>query len=61
MRHYDRGDHHVLSQIRLRKGFPFPVEMPNHTTRSTFEATDRGDELHAYNNVDEMFKALDKC
>ncbi|NLF85872.1 MAG: type II toxin-antitoxin system RelB/DinJ family antitoxin [Lentisphaerae bacterium] len=50
-----------FSQIRLRKGFPFPVEMPNDTTRRTFEATDSGNELHAYSNVDEMFKALDKC
>ena len=50
-----------FSQIRLRKGFPFPVEIPNDTTRRTFDATDSGSELHAYENVDEMFKALDKC
>ena len=50
-----------FSQIRLRKGFPFPVEIPNDITRRTLEATDRGSELHAYDNVDEMFKALDKC
>ena len=50
-----------FSQIRLRKGFPFPLEMPNDTTRRTFDATDSGSELHAYDNVDEMFEALDKC
>ncbi|MDD3544978.1 MAG: type II toxin-antitoxin system RelB/DinJ family antitoxin [Kiritimatiellae bacterium] len=50
-----------FSQIRLRKGFPFPVEMPNDITRRTFEATDSGDELHEYSSLDEMFKALDKC
>lgn len=50
-----------FSQIRLRKGLPFPVEMPNDITRRTFEATDSGNELHAYSNVDEMFEALDKC
>ena len=50
-----------FSQIRLRKGFPFPVEMPNDTTRRTFDATDSGCELHAYENLDEMFKALDRC
>ena len=50
-----------FSQIRLRKGFPFPVEIPNETTRRTFDRTDSGRELHAYENVDEMFKALDKC
>lgn len=50
-----------FSQIRLRKGLPFPVEVPNEITRRTFEATDSGKELHAYENLDELFKALDKC
>ena len=49
-----------FSQIRLRKGLPFSVEVPNKITRRTFEATDRGDELHTYTNLDEMFEALDK-
>lgn len=49
-----------FSQIRLRKGIPFPIEMPNKITRKTFEATDRGEDLRAYKNLDEMFKALDK-
>ena len=48
-------------QIRLRHGLPFPVEVPNETTRRTFEATDRGEDLHAYGALDEMFEALDKC
>jgi DNA-damage-inducible protein J len=30
------------SQVRLRKGLPFPVEIPNAVTRQTFEKTDRG-------------------
>jgi DNA-damage-inducible protein J len=50
-----------FSQIRLRKGLPFPVELPNATTRKTFEATDRGEGLNAYDNIDKMFAALDKC
>jgi DNA-damage-inducible protein J len=49
-----------FSQIRLRKGIPFSIDMPNTITRRTFENTDRGEELHAYKNLDEMFKALDK-
>lgn len=48
-------------QIRLRHGLPFPVEVPNETTRRTFEATDRGEDLHAYGTLDGMFEALDKC
>ena len=49
------------NQIRLRQGVPFPVEVPNASTRKTFEATDRGEELHSYKSVDEMFEALDRC
>ena len=49
------------NQIRLRQGIPFPVSVPNASTRKTFEATDRGEELHSYNSIDEMFEALDKC
>jgi len=49
------------AQIRLRRGLPFSIEVPNETTRRTFEATDRGEDLHAYDSLDEMFEALDKC
>ena len=50
-----------FSQIRMRKGLPFSVEVPSESTRQTFEATDRGAELHSYGSLDDMFKALDKC
>jgi DNA-damage-inducible protein J len=50
-----------FSQIRLRKGLPFPVEVPNEITQRTFESTDRDEGLHAYESLDKMFKALDKC
>lgn len=49
------------SQIRLRRGLPFPVEVPSRETRRTFEATDRGEGLHTHGSVDAMFKALGKC
>jgi DNA-damage-inducible protein J len=49
------------SQIRLRQGLPFPVEIPNAATRKTFEATDRGEGLNTYDSIDKMFAALDKC
>lgn len=49
------------SQIRLRRGLPFPVEIPNETTLKTFKATDKGDEVNSYDNIDEMFETLDKC
>ena len=50
-----------FSQIRLRNGLPFSVDIPNEITRETFEATDRDEELHTHENIDEMFKALDRC
>lgn len=50
-----------FSQIRLRQGLPFLVEVPNDVTRRTFDATDRGKELHVHENLDELFKTLDKC
>lgn len=49
------------AQIRLRKGLPFPVEIPNETTRKTFEATEQGENLNSYDNLDQMFETLDKC
>lgn len=49
------------SQVRLRRGLPFPVEVPNETTRRTFESTDRGEDLRTYESLDAMFEALDRC
>ena len=49
------------SQIRLHRGLPFPVEIPNGATLNTFIATDKGEDLNSYDNIDEMFVALDKC
>ena len=53
--------HLFYEQVWLRQGLPFAVEVPNATTRMTFEATDRGEELHDYESLDAMFEALDKC
>ncbi len=46
-----------FNQIRLRNGLPFPVEIPNETTLKTFRTTDKGEDLNAYDNLDEMFEA----
>lgn len=50
-----------FSQVRLRKGLPFPVEIPNDATTNTFKKTDRGEDITTYDSVDELFEALDKC
>ena len=48
-------------QVELRQGLPFELRIPNETTRKTFEATDRGEELNSYDSLDEMFESLDRC
>ncbi|MDD5434687.1 MAG: type II toxin-antitoxin system RelB/DinJ family antitoxin [Nitrospira sp.] len=47
-----------LTQIRLHKGLPFKVEIPNKTTRETFKKTDEGKELVKCDNAEDMFKKL---
>lgn len=47
-----------LSQIRLHKGLPFEVKIPNKTTLETFRKTDEGKELVKCKDADDMFKKL---
>ena len=47
-----------LSQIRLHKGLPFEVKIPNKTTRKTLRKTDEGKELVKCKDADDMFKKL---
>jgi len=49
------------NQIRLRQGLPFAVEIPNETTRKTFESTDQGKDLNSYDNLEQLFESLDQC
>ena len=45
-------------QVELRRGLPFPVEIPNEETVRTFKATDRGEGLNPARDADDMFKRL---
>lgn len=47
-----------LNQVRLRKGLPFNVRIPNKITLKTFKKTDKGRELIACKDADDMFKKL---
>ena len=47
------------TQVGLHEGLPFPVTIPNATTRRTFEESDRGEDIKTFRNIDEMFKDLD--
>jgi len=47
------------TQVGLRKGLPFPVEIPNAVTRKTFEKTDRGEDIKEFAGIEEMFEDLE--
>lgn len=47
-------------QIKLRKGIPFDVVVPNKTTRRTLERSRAGKDLLRFDSADEMFKHLKK-
>lgn len=46
-----------LEQVCLNGGIPFPIEIPNETTRKAIdEAVGNSDELPAFSSVDELRK-----
>ncbi len=47
-----------LSQIRLHKGLPFEIKIPNKTTLETFRKTDEGKELVKCKDAEDTFKKL---
>lgn len=46
------------NQIRLKKGIPFDIKIPNTTTIKTFKDTDSGKNLVESDDVDDMFDKL---
>ncbi len=47
-----------LHQIKLRKGIPFDIKIPNKTTLKTFKETDNGKNLIRCEDAEDMFKKL---
>ncbi len=47
-----------LNQVKLHKGLPFDVRIPNKTTLETFRKTDAGKELKGYKSIDEFIKKM---
>ena len=45
-------------QVKLRKGLPFEVAVPNDVTRKVLEKTDKGENLVRFENTDAMFEDL---
>jgi DNA-damage-inducible protein J len=47
-----------LSQVRLRKGLPFDVKIPNKATLSAMKDAEEGTNLTECKDADDMFKKL---
>ena len=48
-----------LTQITLQKGIPFDLKIPNELTVQTLIKSERGEEIHQVNSVDELFEELE--
>ena len=47
-----------MAQIKLRKGIPFDVRIPNNLTIKTFKETNANRNLMKYKNAKELFEKL---
>ena len=47
-----------LSQVRLRKGLPFDVKIPNKTTMKAMKDAEEGRNLSSYDSLDELFEKM---
>jgi DNA-damage-inducible protein J len=45
-------------QVKLWKGLPFPIRIPNKKTLKTFKDTDEGKNLVRCKDADDMFRKL---
>ncbi|MEQ8186519.1 MAG: type II toxin-antitoxin system RelB/DinJ family antitoxin [Candidatus Eremiobacterota bacterium] len=47
-----------FTQVKLHRGLPFEVKIPNEITRKTFEDTDSGKNIIKCENEEDMFRKL---
>jgi DNA-damage-inducible protein J len=45
-------------QVKMRKGLPFPVEIPNDETLKTFRDSEAGKRLVKCKDADDMFRKM---
>ena len=45
-------------QVKLRKGLPFDIKIPNKETVQVFKETDEGKGLNTYENIDEFLNKI---
>ena len=48
----------LLSQIKLKKGLPFDVNMPNKMTQETLKKSAKGEEVKRFSSVEDLFDDL---
>jgi DNA-damage-inducible protein J len=48
------------TQICLRRGLPFPVHIPNETTKNTLDASYKGENVETFSSLDKMFENWEK-
>lgn len=48
-----------MSLVKLNKGIPFDVKIPNKTTRKALDDSRQGKNLHRAQNIDDLFEQLD--
>ena len=47
-----------LSQVRLRRGLPFDVKIPNKTTLKAMKDAEEGRNLNSYDSLDKFFEKM---
>ena len=45
-------------QVRLRKGIPFEIKIPNKTTLKAFKDSESGKNLKSFRNIDKLLEDL---
>jgi DNA-damage-inducible protein J len=48
------------SQINLRRGLPFPVEIPNEVTRQAIQDAVNGVGIQTVDSINDLMKAMDE-
>lgn len=48
------------NQICLRGGIPFPILIPNETTKKTLKKSSRGEEVQSFDSLEEMFVSWER-
>ena len=46
-------------QVKMTRGLPFLVRLPNGETRRTLEKSARGEDVKTFKNVEDLFKDLE--